>query len=107
MDRLVQQLLGRYNKCKLTVETGIDKYLADTLKNDCDYVTIVKENMVNALAKELIYNSNVCTIEKQVSEPGCLSERYRSTLYCFSKDNVAQLVKDCFDAGVEAAKQTD
>lgn len=101
MDNLTKQLLGRYAPNRLTIQTTLDPALILQVR-DVDIKSIVFKNMQMALSEKLV-ETHIRTLVKDNS-PYFTGELYRMELYSFSREQVARLIEDSYNAGMEAAK---
>lgn len=101
MDNLTKQLLGRYAPNRLTIQTSLDPALVSQVR-EVDVKSIVIRNLQMELADKLVSDYNRTLVQEK--SPFFSGDLYRMELYSFSRMQLERLINDCFNAGLEAAK---
>jgi hypothetical protein len=99
---LVKQMLGRYSKNRLMCQTNMDLTLILNSKSD-DIEKVLKQQMATQLATSIINGSHT-TWRVKPPTPEQYGKSYEMQSFVFHPDDFQKLIKDVFDAGVEAAK---
>lgn len=101
-DKLVMQMLGKFNESKLNIQTVINPTLVLESKVE-NFDSIIKRSMVEAIADK-IYGSGKHLTFANFRDPNYDGDVYSYSTYVFSKSELISLIDTVFKAGMEAAK---
>ena len=93
-DKLVMQMLGKFNDCKLTIQTVINPSLVMESKVE-NFDSIVRRKMIEAIADK-IYNNGKHVTFANFKDPNYIGDVYSYSTYVFSKLELTNLIDNVF-----------
>lgn len=104
-DKLVMQMLGKFNESKLSVQTVINPMIVLESKVE-NFDGIIRRNMVEAIADKIFSSYKHLTFQS-FKDPSYVGDVYSYSTYVFSKNELVNLIDHVFKAGMEAARDRD
>lgn len=97
--RLATMLLGQYAKGgQITMQNEVSDQLVIAIKDRVDLVTEIRRQLAQGIGRELLNKSRIAWMD-QATQWG---RTYRADAWIFTPEEIAELVLNCYEAGLRS-----